>query len=128
MSAVTLERPPKKATLNRQTVREGLNSTLGLSRQIFQALCRRNVAISFALVLTLIGSAIGVVVSAHQNRMLFNQLAQLHAQRDHFEREWSQLLLEQSALSAQSRIERRASDKLGMVVPEKDQIVLVSAP
>ncbi|MDX1800663.1 MAG: cell division protein FtsL [Marinobacter sp.] len=128
MSAVTLERPPKKATLNRQVVREGLSSTLGLSRQIFQALCQRNVAISFALVLTLIGSAIGVVVSGHQNRVLFNQLAQLHAQRDHFEREWSQLLLEQSALSAQSRIERRASDKLGMVVPEKDQIVLVSAP
>lgn len=128
MSAVTLERPPKKATLNRQAVREGFTNTLGLSRQIFQALCQRSVAISFALVVTLIGSSIGVVVSAHQNRELFNRLAQLHAQRDHFEREWSQLLLEQSALSAQSRIERRASDKLGMVVPPQDRIVLVNAP
>lgn len=128
MSAVTLERPTKKAALNRQAVREGVNSTLGLSRQIFQALCQRRVAISFALVLALIASSIGVVVSAHQNRLLFNQLAEFRAQRDHFEREWSQLLLEQSALSAQSRIERRASDKLGMVVPGQDQIVLVNAP
>ncbi len=128
MSAVTLAQPPKKAALNRQTVREGLTTTLGLSRQIFRALCQRSVAISFALVLTLIGSSIGVVVSAHQNRELFNELAQLHAQRDHFEREWSQLLLEQSALSAQSRIERRAADKLGMVAPDRDHIVLVSAP
>jgi cell division protein FtsL len=125
MSAVTIERPPKEAVFNRQKVRRGLSSTVGLSRRIFSELYRKNVAISLALVLALIGSALGVVVSSHENRQLFNQLSELHAERDDYQREWSQLLLEESALSAHSGIERRASDQMSMVLPDRNSIVLV---
>lgn len=125
MSAVTIERPPREAVLNRQKVRRGLSTTLRLSQRIFNGLCQRHVAITLGLVVVLIASALGVVVSAHENRQLFNTLSELHAQRDEYQREWSQLLLEQSALSAHSRIERRAGEEMGMVVPGKDNIVLV---
>lgn len=127
MSAVTIERPPKKAVFNKQKVRRGLTTTVGISRRIFTELCRKDAAISLALVLVLIASALGVVASGHANRALFNDLSELHAQRDNYEREWSQLLLEESTLSAHSGIEQRASDQLGMVLPDKNSIVLVPA-
>ena len=127
MSAVTVERAPREAVLTRQKVRQGLSRTVTLSRRIFQALCRRDVAISLGFVLVLIASAIGVVISAHENRQLFNTLSELHMQRDNYQREWSQLLLEQSALSAYGRIEHRATEELGMIVPGRANIVLVPA-
>ncbi|WP_404368466.1 cell division protein FtsL [Marinobacter sp.] len=128
MSAVTVERPPREAVLSRQKVRQGLSRTVSLSQRIFQALCRRDVAISLGLVAVLIASAIGVVISAHENRQLFNTLSELHMQRDNYQREWSQLLLEQSALSAYGRIERRATEDMDMIVPGRGSIVLVPAP
>lgn len=126
MGAVTIERPAKTtAKLNTQTMRAGFSTAFRLSRRIFVALGQRNVAITLGLVAVLIASALGVVVSAHTNRGLFNELSGLHDQRDGYQREWSQLLLEQSALSAHGRIERRASESLEMVVPGKQDIVLV---
>ena len=127
MSAVTIERPARVATVNRKKVRESLTTTVQLSRQIMRSLYRKDVVISLALVAVLVISSVGVVVSGQQNRELFNTLSQLHAERDGYQREWSQLLLEQSALSAHSRIERRASEQLGMVVPGRESIVLVPA-
>ncbi|MBD3657891.1 MULTISPECIES: cell division protein FtsL [Marinobacter] len=126
MGAVTIEKPARtSAVLSRQTVREGVVSGLQLSRTIFAGLGQRHVVITMALALLLIASAVGVVVAAHDNRALFNTLSGLHAERDGYQREWSQLLLEQSALSAHGRIEQQAAGQLGMVVPGKDSIVLV---
>lgn len=126
MGAVTIERPAKAtAKLNTQTMRAGFSTAYRLSRRIFVALGQKNVAITLGLVGVLIVSALGVVVGAHTNRGLFNELSGLQDQRDGYQREWSQLLLEQSALSAHGRIERRASESLGMVVPGKQDIVLV---
>lgn len=126
MGAVTIERPAKTAAkLNTQTMRAGFSTAYRLSRRIFVALGQKNVAITLGLVGVLIVSALGVVVGAHTNRGLFNELSGLQGQRDGYQREWSQLLLEQSALSAHGRIERRASESLGMVVPGKQDIVLV---
>ncbi|MBC7182701.1 MAG: cell division protein FtsL, partial [Marinobacter sp.] len=73
----------------------------------------------------LVASSIGVVVSAHENRELFNTLSQLHAERDRYQSEWSQLLLEQSALSAHGRVENLAAERFNMVVPGRQDIVLV---
>ena len=75
--------------------------------------------------LLLVASSIGVVVSAHENRGLFNTLSQLQAERDRYQSEWSQLLLEQSALSAHGRVENLAAERFNMVVPGRQDIVLV---
>lgn len=125
MSAVTIERPAKEAVLNRQKMRQGVSGAIRLSRRIFTGLYRKEVAVTVALVVVLIASAIGVIVSAHQNRQLFNALSELHAERDALQRQWSQLLLEQSALSAHSQLERRIAEQHTMVVPGRDSIVLV---
>lgn len=125
MGAVAIEEPTKTARLNRQRVRDGMATAVGLSQQVFAALQQKRVLISLALVMLLIVSSLGVVVSSHENRELFNTLSQLQQERDNYQREWSQLLLEQSALSAHGRVEQLAAERFDMVVPGKQDIVLV---
>lgn len=125
MGAVAIEPAVKTAGLNKQKVKDGLASAVRVSQQVFESLQQKRVLISVALVGLLIASSIGVVVSAHENRKLFNTLSQLQGERDQYQREWSQLLLEQSALSAHGRVEALAAQRFGMVVPGKEDIVLV---
>ncbi|MGM0570334.1 cell division protein FtsL [Marinobacter sp.] len=125
MSAVTLEKPAKTPVLTRETVRGRVSDALKLSGRIFRTLAEPQVVVTLGLAVLLIGSAIGVAVSAHQNRELYNTLSDLQVDRDAYHRQWSQLLLEQSALSAHGRIERKAVDEFEMVVPGREHIVLV---
>lgn len=99
-----------------------------VSRLVFLGLWRADLAITLAVVALLTVSAVGVVYSVHLNRDLFSQLNHLETQRDAYQRTWSQLLLEQSALSAHTRIEQRAVNKLNMKVPGKNDIEVVQAP
>lgn len=125
MGAVAIEEPVKATRLNRQRVREGVATAVRLSRQVFSATCEARVLVTLGLVAVLLVSALGVVVSAHENRELFNTLASLQEQRDSYQREWSQLLLEQSALSAHGRVENLAAARFNMAVPGRQDIVLV---
>lgn len=125
MGAVAIEQKTRTAGLNRQRVRDGLSTAVRLSSQVFVALQQRQAVISMVLVALLLVSALGVVVGAHENRELFNTLSELQAERDGYQREWSQLLLEQSALSAHGRVEQLASERFGMSVPGKEDVVLV---
>lgn len=125
MGAVAIEEPVRSARLNKQKVREGVATAVRISRRVFDATRQGRMLVTLALVGVLLASSIGVVVSAHDNRKLFNTLSQLQAERDRYQSEWSQLLLEQSALSAHGRVERLAAERFNMVVPERDDIVLV---
>lgn len=125
MGAVAIEPAVKPAKLNKEKVREGVGVALRISRRIFSAMRQKNALVSLALAVVLIGSSIGVVVSAHENRELFNTLSRLQAERDRFQAEWSQLLLEQSALGAHGRVEKLAAERFSMVVPGRQDIVLV---
>lgn len=116
----TVPSPPRH-----QRFRDTALIGLRLSRQIFNALWQAPVLITFGLVFFLAASAIGVVFASHQNRVLFNDLSNLQEERDGYQREWSQLLLEQSALSAQNRVEQFAIRELGMAVPGREDIVIV---
>jgi cell division protein FtsL len=125
MGAVAIEERVQARRLDTKAMRSGVASALRISGQVFVATRQSNVLISLVLVIVLLASAIGVVVSAHKNRVLFNGLSQLHEERDDFQREWSQLLLEQSAMSAHGRVESLASTRFNMVVPGRQDIVLV---
>ncbi|NWO08343.1 MAG: cell division protein FtsL [Alteromonadaceae bacterium] len=125
MGAVAIEQPTKTGSLARQRVRDGLATAVRLSRQVFRATSEPRVLVTLALLVVLAASSIGVAVAAYQNRTLFNTLSGLQDQRDAYQQEWSQLLLEQSALSAHGRVERLASERFGLVVPGREDIVLV---
>lgn len=77
------------------------------------------------LVLLVLGSAMLVIHSAYEYRRLFNQHQILISRSDDLQVEWGQLLLEESAWSANNRVERLAEKKLNMKIPEPEGIEIV---
>lgn len=82
----------------------------------------------WVLLLLLISvSALMVIYSSHRARHLFYDLQASRTIRDELQVEWGQLLLEQSTWSSYVRIEDLATNQLGMLVPEP-QNLLISRP
>jgi cell division protein FtsL len=82
----------------------------------------RTLAILMALVMI---SALGVIYAKHQSRKLFVETQALRKALDDMDIEWGQLQLEQSTLATQSRVEDTASTRLGMVIPDAKQVVIL---
>src|SRR5690554_2036652 len=78
-----------------------------------------------ALVLAAGTSACGVVWTTHKSRVLLNELQELEKRRNLLQVEWRRLLLEQSSLVSQGRIEDKAIAELEMVVPDMNKMVVV---
>ncbi|MAY02293.1 MAG: cell division protein FtsL [Gammaproteobacteria bacterium] len=80
----------------------------------------------FYLSLALVcASALGVVYSTHSSRHLLNELQTLENQRNALQVEWGQLLLEQSSLMSQGQVEELARAELNMIIPGREDIVVV---
>lgn len=77
------------------------------------------------LVAAVLSSAIGVVYTKHEGRKLFVELQGLQDKRDAMNVEWGQLQLEQSTWATHGRIDRVARNKLGMVIPAHEKVVIV---
>ena len=116
---------PTKTVSTSDRLRQTLDTAVRVSSRIFQGIWRRDVVITLALVFVLVGSAMAVAYTAHLNRALYSSLSQLQLERDAYQRQWTQLLLEQSALSAHSHVEQKAGAGLDMRVPEREDIVVV---
>jgi len=78
------------------------------------------------MVLAVLGSAISVIYTKHQSRVEFVALQQLEQRRDHLDEEWGRLLLEQSTWASPGRVEREAKNKLSMIVPTADRVVVIN--
>ncbi len=70
-------------------------------------------------------SSVAVVISSHECRQLYADLAKLQQADNRLRVEWGQYLLEQSSWASLGRIEQLAEEKLGMYVPEIDKIIMV---
>jgi cell division protein FtsL len=77
------------------------------------------------LVMAVILSALTVIYSSYLYRLHFNKQQLLVKEWDALEVEWGQLLLEQSALAAHSRIESEVGRHLDMYVPGPEEIIVV---
>ena len=77
------------------------------------------------LLLAVLVSAIGVVWTRHESRVLFVELTRLQNQRDELNVEYGRLELEQATWAAPRRIDEEARSKLGMVTPRPQDIQLV---
>lgn len=71
-------------------------------------------------------SALGVVMTTFRSRHLLHELQKLEQERNQLQVEWGRLLLEQSSLVAQGRVEDAALGQLGMEVPAMDRIVVLN--
>lgn len=78
-----------------------------------------------ALLLACFASALAVVYVKHRERRLVAELSELRDARDHLDSEWSRLLLEEATLTTHARVEAKARDELGMVLPQPQEIAQV---
>ena len=72
-----------------------------------------------------ISSALGVVYTRHQSRLLAVELGALEARQDEGLAEWSRLQIEQGWLADASQIEKTARGVLQMQEPETTHILVV---
>jgi cell division protein FtsL len=77
------------------------------------------------LFVVVMATAIGLVYSKHKTRKLFVELQQLNKEVVSLNTEWGRLQLEQSAWSDHGRIEQMARERLGMMIPEADQVAFI---
>jgi cell division protein FtsL len=81
---------------------------------------------TFILLLLLVASALLLVTSRHQTRKLFIELEHERQLAQHYEEEYGRLQIEQSTWAVPSRIDWLARDKLGMQLPEPEQIRMIT--
>jgi cell division protein FtsL len=86
---------------------------------------QRVLTIATILFVAVMATAIGLVYSKHKTRKLFVELQALNKEVVSLDTEWGRLQLEQSAWSDHGRIERIAREKLGMVIPEAEQVAFI---
>lgn len=86
----------------------------------------RPILVVVVLVLAILISCVSIIYQSYQYRQLFNSQQQLVEYWDELQVEWGQLLLEQSALGANSRVEKIAKSKLAMRVPKSQNIEMIS--
>lgn len=77
------------------------------------------------LMILVLLSAFAVVYTKDLNRRLFMRYQQLQTQHNQLYINWGKLLLEESAWSTQARVQHIAQNKLHMVWPTPNQVVLV---
>ncbi len=77
------------------------------------------------LLAAVVASALWVVQTRYQARLLFLELEQLAKVRDEANTEWTRLWLEQATFADASRIEKIAREQLDMVAPETVELLVI---
>jgi cell division protein FtsL len=79
-----------------------------------------------ALWFAVLGSSAGAIYAKYRARELFVELERLNSTRDELDAEWGRLQLEQSAWSNYGFVERVASERLHMNVPDSRDIQILA--
>jgi cell division protein FtsL len=72
-----------------------------------------------------LGSAAAAIYSKYRARELFVELERLNSGRDELDADWGRLQLEASAWSTYAFVERVASERLHMSIPDSRDIEIV---
>jgi cell division protein FtsL len=83
---------------------------------------RSGVALNAVLLVIVVLCALSVVTSQHKARKLYVSLQQEKESAQKIEVEWGQLQLEQSTLATLARIEKIATQRLQMQLPNNGQV------
>jgi cell division protein FtsL len=94
--------------------------------RLIEWIMHRSVLVAVVLIVVLAFSAFGVIYVVHLNRQLYGELQQLQAEQDALDYEYEKLLLEQSAWSEYSRVEKVSRSELAMSLPPMDEMVMVT--
>lgn len=81
---------------------------------------------TLALIVILVGSALGVIYAKYRSRMFFTEIQKLEQGLEAYDVELGQLQLEQNTWAEHSRIERLARTRLGMALPTRESIIYIN--
>ena len=84
------------------------------------------ILILFLVLIANVSTALGVVYTRHQSRLLAVELSALEVRMDEGLEEWSRLQIEQGWLADASQIETKARGVLQMRQPDETHILVVS--
>lgn len=77
------------------------------------------------LIAMLLLSAIAVIYSKYQSRLLFIEIQKKEKQLDDYQVEWGRLQLELTTLTEENRIEIEARNRLMLTLPAQNKIVYI---
>ena len=80
--------------------------------------------LSALLVAGIVASALAVIQSAHESRLLFGELMAEQRRAYSLDDEWGRLLIEKRTHASVDRVQQLAGEKLGMTAPEMKVIYL----
>ena len=83
--------------------------------------------LNLILFAVLLASALGTVTSQHKARKLVAAHEREQTRARQIDVEWGQLQLEQSTWAMHQRIERLASERLHMAMPEQQRVQIVQS-
>ena len=88
----------------------------------------RSLLVMVAMLLwwAVLGSAAAAVYAKYRARELFVELEHLSSARDELDADWGRLQLEASAWSTYAFVERVASERLHMTIPDSRDIEIVA--
>ncbi|THB63850.1 MAG: cell division protein FtsL [Gammaproteobacteria bacterium] len=84
----------------------------------------RNGMMFFTVLALMISSAVGVIYVKQQSRTEFIEYQRLLAEKEGLDVDWGRLQLEQSTWATSNRIEMLSREKLGMVNPEPEFVLV----
>ncbi|MGZ8158163.1 MAG: cell division protein FtsL [Methylobacter sp.] len=77
------------------------------------------------LIVALSMSALYVIHSKYQSRLIFIEIQKQERALDQYEVEWGQLQLELTTLAEQNRVEQVAREQLKLVMPLREKIIYI---
>jgi cell division protein FtsL len=84
----------------------------------------KNILMSILIAMLML-SAIAVIYSKYQSRLLFIEIQNKEKQLDDYEVEWGRLQLELTTLTEENRIEIEARNRLMLTLPAQNKIVYI---
>lgn len=84
----------------------------------------RNVLLTLLVAMLMI-SAIAVIYSKYQSRLLFIDIQKKEKELDDYEVEWGRLQLELTTLTEENRVEIEARKRLMLTLPAQDKIIYI---
>lgn len=77
------------------------------------------------LIIMLVLSAIAVIFSKYQSRLVFMEIQKKEKELDDYEVEWGRLQLELTTLTEENRVEIEARNRLMLTLPPQDKIIYI---
>ena len=86
-------------------------------------MANKNGMLAAGLSVVLLASALAVIYSKYQSRLIFIEIQEMEKELDRYEVEWGRLQLELTMLTEENRVEVEAKKRLKLVMPVREKII-----